>query len=127
MKNDFLISAKYLLNIDTVPKELVANYNLAIKNHNIEFSSYEQKIWERMLKSKFIFGLYDSGFALLKPESHIRKRIFIALAILECNHNFAHYFLNEKSPLKDFLKLTIQLPIAVFKAIIGGTLIYFKL
>ena len=127
MNNDFNITARYLLNINTVPKELIANYNLALKNHSVEFSSYENKIWKRMLKSRFIFGIYDSGFAFVNPESHIRKRIFIALAILECNHHFTHYFLNETSPLKDFMNLTIQIPIAIFKAVIGGFLVYFKL
>lgn len=127
MKDDFMITARYLLNIDSVPKELIANYNLALKHHDVEFSSYEKKVWQRMLKSRFIFSIYDSGFSFVNPQSHIRKRIFIALAILECNPHFTHYFLNETSPLKDFMNLTVQIPTAIFKALIGGILVYFKL
>jgi hypothetical protein len=127
MENDFYYIAKYLLNIDSVSKEAIEDYGNALKNLESSFNNYEEKVWRRMLKNQFLFDLYDSGFSLIKPESPIRKRLFIALAILECQKEYANYFLNKSKVTNDFFKLLILLPLTIFKTFIGSIFVYFKL
>lgn len=125
--SEFNTIANYLLSINDVPDELGIHYKKAILEKSAQLSCYEQKIWKRMLKSKFLFGLYDSGFSLYQPDSNIRKKIFIALAILESNHYYHKYFINQKSLLSDFLQLIYKLPLALLQAVLGVILIRFKL
>ncbi|CAL2091219.1 hypothetical protein [Tenacibaculum sp. 190524A05c] len=127
MSSEFNKIANYLLGIDNVPDALGMHYEKAIQEKNTQLSSYEQKIWNRMLKSKFFFGIYDSGFSLSQPDSNVRKKIFIALAILESNEHYHKYFINEKSLLSDFLQLTYKVPLAIIQAVLGIILIRFKL
>lgn len=127
ISNDFNIIANYLLGVNDVPNELNLYYSEATEKLDTSLNDYEQKVWNKMLKSKFLFGLYDSGLSFLQPESNIRKKIFIALAILESNHHYYRFFINEKSLLNDFLKLVYKIPLAIFQAILGTLLIRFKL
>lgn len=126
-KNEFGIIAKYILGVDNPPIELSKSYQEAIVALNCGLNEYESKVWSKMLKNNFLFGLYDSGFSLLKPESNLKKRIFVGLALLESNSHYYIYFLNERPPLRDVLKLVFRLPYAVIQAVVGGTLVYFKL
>ena len=123
---EFYKISKYLINC--IPDEnLLKNYNEAIIKRKCNLNDYEKKVWKRMMKSNILFGLYDSGFSLIDPYSNIRKRIIIALAILESNNQFHTFFLNEKPLYNDFLKLIYKLPVSILQTLLGAFLVKFKI
>lgn len=125
-KNEFHIISNYLLGVSPA-ESLSVHYEKAIRLKNCKLSKDEEKVWNRMLKNKFLFGLYDSGLSSRKPHSTIRKRILVALAILETSPLYTSYFLNEKPLFIDFLKVIIRVPYAIIQGIIGRFLISSKL
>ncbi len=127
MQQDFMTIAKRLLHVDDVPNELGLHYEQAVHKIDTKLSNYQQKVWNRMLQYPILFHLYDSGFALVKPDALIRRRVFIALAILECNPYYTDYFLSTKVSTWDIIKLLVELPLAVIYGMIGGLLVYFKI
>ena len=126
-KAEFNSIARYILGEGTPPEELSQSYAEALVSLNCDLNAHETKVWSKMLKSNFVFGLYDSGLSWLQPESNIRKRIFIGLAILESNKYYYGYFLNERPLNKDFLKLMYRIPYALIQAFFGALLVRFRL
>ena len=126
-KDEFKSIAKYILGVDNPPEELSKSYENAVGILECDLNTFEERVWSRMLKSNFLFGLYDSGFTLLYPSSNLKKRIFVGLAILETNNHYYSYFLDEGLVIKELFYLFVRIPYAIFQGVVGGLLVYTKI
>ena len=87
--------SRYLVGKDC-PDEIRERYAEAVSKLNSTLSGPEQKTWDKMISSRFYLKLLDSGLAIVNPQSNIRKRIFIMLALLEASPDFTDYFLPQQ-------------------------------
>jgi hypothetical protein len=83
----------YLLGVSPAEKEK-NTYANAMQQLNIPFSSYEQALWNGMLKSKWRMACIDAGLALKDPGNNARRKLFTMLAILEASPAYASDFLS---------------------------------
>ena len=91
------ILSRYLIG-KACSSEIEERYTIAVKKHQAEFDNEEQKAWNRMLASRLYLKLIDSGLAVTNPQSALRKRIFIMLALLEtCPENIEFFLPQERS------------------------------
>src|SRR5437879_5324658 len=68
-------------------------YAKAMTAINIEFDPIDQKLWHIMIQYPFTFKIIDSGLAVIRPNSAIRRKIYTMLAILETSPEYCDYFL----------------------------------
>ncbi|MGZ4048082.1 MAG: hypothetical protein ACXVPU_12025 [Bacteroidia bacterium] len=120
--SDYIFEAEqitnYLLSVPVQENEK-NNYADAMQKLNIQFSEYENALWESMLKSKWRMASIDAGLALKEPNNNVRRKLFIMLAILEASPNYTSYFLSEKYSFFYMFKLISVGIRAVWRAMIG--------
>ncbi|CAN5529501.1 hypothetical protein BH10BAC1_BH10BAC1_02680 [soil metagenome] len=119
--------------IATLEAERISNYLLAIpiqdseKNTyadamqklNIQFSVYEQALWNSMLKSKWKMACIDAGLAFKEPNNNARRKLFTMLAVLEASPNYTKYFLSRNFSFFYLFKVGLVGIRAVVRASIG--------
>jgi hypothetical protein len=128
MKNNleyFLEAEKignYLLNVDVEEREKKI-YTSAMQQLNIQFSNYEQNLWENMMDSRWKMACIDAALALKNPTNNVRRKLFTMLAILETSPNYTSYFLSKKYSFFYLFKIfTVGLR-AIVRTIFGLILI----
>lgn len=105
-------------------EELVKRYVDANIKQGIQLSSEEQELWRKALRGINWMTCIDSGLALVRPKSQIRRKIFVMLAILEASVDYCDDFMPKtRSKFQALLLLAVQGVKAVFFAIIGIFLI----
>lgn len=109
---------KYLLGVSIQDSEK-ATYADAMDKLNIQFSNYEQLLWNSMLKSKWRMACIDAGLALKEPNNNARRKLFTMLAILEASPNYTHYFLSRNFSFFYLFKVGLVGTRAVVRAMIG--------
>jgi hypothetical protein len=70
----------------------------------------DQRLLKLVLTYPFLLGSVDGGLALFKRRSHLRKKLYFLLAILETIPQYAQKFLSQKRPF----------PLAVFQLALFG-------
>ncbi|MEI7669778.1 MAG: hypothetical protein WCJ33_06830, partial [Pseudomonadota bacterium] len=84
-KNNHILEAEqitnYLLSVPVQESEK-NKYADAMEKLNIQFSEYEDALWESMMKSKWRMASIDAGLALKEPNNNARRKLFAMLAIL---------------------------------------------
>lgn len=108
----------YLLGIAVSDSEK-NTYVDAMKKLNIQFSKYEQALWEKMLKSKSNMACIDAALALKEPNNNTRRKLFTMLAILEASPTYTSYFLSRNFSVFYIFKIGLVGIRAVWRAIIG--------
>lgn len=74
-------------------------------------------------RHRWSVGLLDGGFALIKPDAELRRRIYVMFSILECSPAFSSLFLaQQRSPLY-VLHMCFVGARAVLRALFGIVLI----
>ena len=128
MNNNYLTEAtkitNYLLAIPLQNQEQYL-YSDAMDKFQLEITKVEKCILNSMLKSKWRMALLDSALAIKKPQSVIRRKIFIMTAILEASPNYTNYFLPRNFSFAYYFKLAYVGTRALFKILIG--LVYLKI
>lgn len=81
--------------------------------------SFEKRLWDVMLNNRKMFGIFDAGLALVKPDSLIRKKIMIMLAVLEASPLHCHRFLAVPYKLTHLLFIGQKAFFSVLKSIAG--------
>lgn len=94
-------------------------YAEAMQKLNIQFSKYEQALWNNMLKSKWKMACIDAGLALKEPNNNVRRKLFTMLAILEASPNYTDYFLSRNFSFLYLFKIMGIGIRAVVRAMIG--------
>lgn len=121
-KSNYIFEAEqisnYLLNIPIQDSEK-STYADAMQTLNIQFSNYEQMLWNNMLKGKGRMAFIDAGLALKDPDNNVRRKLFTMLAILEASPNYTSCFLSRNFSFLYLFKIAAVGTRAVFRAIIG--------
>jgi hypothetical protein len=112
------ILSNYLIGQDCTD-EMATHYEEAVYKLNAEINQTEWKTWERMLSSKIYLKLVDSGLAITNPQSHLRKRIFIMLAILEASPEFTRYFLPQRRTVFYIVPLGLRAMLSALYLVLG--------
>ena len=89
------ILSKYLVG-KGCSSDMAYRYAGAVNKLNASLSAEEQVRWDKMMSNSFYLKMVDSGLAITNPQSALRKRIFIMLAILEASPDFTESFLPQK-------------------------------
>lgn len=108
----------YLLGIAVNDSEK-NTYADAMQKLNIQFSKYEQALWEKMIKSKSKMACIDAALALKEPNNNTRRKLFTMLAILEASPSYTSYFLSRNFSAFYIIKIGLVGTRAVWRAIIG--------
>ena len=108
----------YLLGIAVQDSEK-NTYADAMQKLNIQFSNYEQALWNSMISSKSKMAFIDAALALKEPNNNARRKLFTMLAILEASPNYTSYFLSRNFSLFYIVKVGLVGMRAVCRAVIG--------
>jgi hypothetical protein len=104
--------------------ELVKRYVDANIKQAIQVGPEEEQLWKNALRGVYWMSCIDSGLALVRPKSQIRRKIFVMLAILEASVDYCDDFLpRTRSKVQVLFLLAVQGVKAVFFATIGLILI----
>ncbi|WP_435354164.1 hypothetical protein [Emticicia sp. SJ17W-69] len=114
--------AKYLGAI-VADERLLEKYIDAIKKLSIILTEEEEKILIKLVKEPFFLPFVDAGWALLKPQSNIRKRILVMSALIETEPNYTNLFLVEKNIAFPRIRLIFRGIAALLKGVLGTVLI----
>ena len=76
-----------------------------------------------MLNNKKMFGVYDAGIALVNPESLIRRKILIMLAILEASPLHCHKFLPAAYKKTRLFLIGAKAFLSIIKSVIGFVIV----
>jgi hypothetical protein len=99
--------------------DIIQRYQEAINKLNAGLNDSEQKTWRKMLNSPFYLKLIDSGLAISNPQSALRKRIFIMLAILEASPNFTESFLPQERSIFYLIPLGFRAGLSALYLVFG--------
>lgn len=108
----------YLFNRDA-KASAISKYREAMEFMNVQLDSKEQKIWKLILQYPFLIHFFDAALAFKNPDSGIRLKIFTMLSILECEPEFAQYFLPKKFHFTYLIRIGITGILSIVKLIIG--------
>lgn len=120
--NEAQILSQYLIG-KNCSDEVAKDFSSAVEKLNIELNDVQQRTYQRMLNSPFLLRSIDSGMALTKSQSLIRKRIFVLLTLLECTKENTEYFLPQKRSPFYFFLIGLRVTKAFLFAAVGLILI----
>ena len=120
--NEAQILSQYLIG-KNCSGEVAENFSSAVEKLNIELNEAQTKTYQQMLNSQFLLRSIDSGMALVKSQSIIRKRIFVLLALLECTKENTAYFLPRERNWSYFFLIGLRVTKAFLYAFLGLILI----
>ncbi|MCW1148828.1 hypothetical protein [Flavobacterium lacisediminis] len=112
------IISKYLLDVSIGDTEM-EKYHLAMEHLKIELAKEEALLWRFMLKSRLVMLFIDSYLSFFLPQSAIRRKLFIMLAILETTPLYAAYFLPKERNLFFLIKILFLGFVSFFYVFIG--------
>lgn len=101
-------------------------YQRAHQTLTFELDAKEKRLLALALNHPFWIGSIDGGLALLKRRSHLRKKLYYLLAILEASPHHAHKFISSESTwIAAIFRLAFFGVRAVFRALTGCLLYVF--
>lgn len=120
-----LVLGRYLVSA-TISETLINRYKLGLQHSAIQADKTTPLV-ATFIKHPMLLPFFDAGLALTLPNSFLRKRIFLMLAILEATPDYAHLFLEKKQGFLGFIKFMLFGFRAVYRAVIGIVLLKFYL
>lgn len=105
------------------PAEIAQHYAEALTKHNAVLSDSQQKTWDKMLASSFYLKLADSGLAITDPQSSLRKRIFIMLALLETSPLYTEFFLPQERSIFYIIPLGFKAALSALYLVSGTIMV----
>ena len=89
------IFSRYLLGID-VPKAARELYVTAITSAATHVSANDKKLLALTVRRPWLTGCVDGGLVFIRPNSEVRRRLYIMLSILETVPELADQFLPKR-------------------------------
>ena len=68
-------------------------YAKAMSTMNIQMDPVDQRLWNMIMHYPFTLRIIDSGLAVIRPNSAVRRKIYTMLALLETSPEYCDYFL----------------------------------
>ena len=115
LPNEAQAISRYLVG-KTCNEEMAGRYQDAVNKLHAIFTPEQEQTWRKMVASRIYMKLMDGGLALASPQSPLRKRIFIMLALLECSPDFTEFFLPQPRSIWYLIPLGFR---AVMSAVYG--------
>ncbi|NWF64626.1 MAG: hypothetical protein HXY38_10000 [Chloroflexi bacterium] len=101
MEKELAVEARvlgsYLIG-ERIDERAVALYVKAHRTIPFVLDEKDQRLLNLLLKHPFLLGSVDGGLALVKRRSHLRKKLYYLLAILETIPRYSKKFLSQKRP-----------------------------
>ncbi|MCW3125431.1 MAG: hypothetical protein JWO03_1089 [Bacteroidetes bacterium] len=116
--NEAQVLSRYLIG-EKCSDQTVYHYTEAVQKMNAVLNESQMKTWRSMLRSLFYLKLIDSGLALTNPQSPLRKRIFIMLALLESSPDHVRYFLPQERSIWYLIPLGFRAGMSALYGIFG--------
>ena len=116
------IVAKYL-GIKHPNPALYQEYNLGIQSLNLILILKEIKVMNRLLKFPFLLPFADGGYALLKPNHSIRKRLLLMSALIETDKKYVDHFIPESNISLAVLRFLYRGSVGMIKGCIGAMML----
>lgn len=91
----------------------------AVTKLDVTLTPNQEKLYRRMLSSKFTLRAVDGGLVFVNRDSVLRKRIFVMLCLLEASTEYTEYFLPQKRNWLHFFYIGIITSWAFFTALLG--------
>lgn len=109
---------RYLLHTNP-SKETVELFNKAMQITVGDADKTDAKLLALIQKRPYVLSCVDAALALIKPNSEVRRRIYVMFSILESSPEYHEHFLPKKhSPLFIFALLAVGVR-AVIRAVVG--------
>ena len=94
-------------------------YEQAMQKLGIPVTGSDERLLGLMLNNPAAIGVIDSGLALVKPQSAIRRKLLVYLAILESLPEYTHLFLPSSAPASHLFYILWVGIRAAFKGVVG--------
>jgi len=112
------IFARYLLQTEPTDSAIKL-YNAAMQANSGDADGSDKKLLSLIVKYPFLLSCVDAGLALLKPNSEVRRRLYVMFSILESTPDYHERFLpKQRSPLFVFVLILVGIR-AVFRTAAG--------
>lgn len=94
-------------------------YAKAMGTMNIQMDPVDQRVWNLIMHYPFTLRIIDSGLAVVRPNSAVRRKIYAMFAILEASPEYCEYFLPRRFGPLYAVNIVLTGARAVLAAIIG--------
>jgi|ERR1035437_2412203 hypothetical protein len=98
-------------------------YKEANEKLKIVLDKKEERILKFILRNRWSVGMIDSGLVFINPKSEVRHKMFIMLAILECQPDYTNLFFTKNQPKTYFFYILWVGIRAFLKAALGVILV----
>jgi hypothetical protein len=115
--------AHYLIGEPPAPAE-IERYRSAVALRGAEpLTERDRRLLERMVRHPWTIGPLDAGLALIDPESPVRFRLCLMLAVLEASPAHCRHFLPAPYPRTALLGLALRMAAATLRAGAGVAMV----
>ena len=94
-------------------------YAKAMSTMNIQMEPVDQRLWNMIMHYPFTLRIIDSGLAVVRPNSAVRRKIYTMLSVLETSPEYCDYFLPQVFGLLYVVKVAFAGARAILAALIG--------
>lgn len=118
------IFTRYLCGQDAT-EAIASRYSQALDATTAFFSHNDQQLLDFIEKHPWSVGSIDGALALVRPNSEVRRRIFLLLALLESSTDYTSYFLPQDRSAWYLLAIFGDGLRAVYRVFIGSVIVAF--
>jgi hypothetical protein len=118
------IFSKYLLG-DVMPPKLKTRYTDIIRASVLSVEGKDYKILQLAIRRPSFISLLDAGCAIVRPQTELRRRLYVCFTILEATPEYAKLFLPQQRSPGYILKIVGSTLRAITKALAGMILLLF--
>ncbi len=122
LKEEALLFGRYILKKQP-DDSCLALYEQAMEKLHISLDKDDEKILHFIRQHPWSVGMFDAGLAFVNPYSQIRRKIFVMLAILETQPQYALLFLPRKRRIFYLAYIFFVGCRAASKAVLGAFLV----
>jgi hypothetical protein len=108
---------------DTPSKKIVTLYEKAMNRTANKVSKSDEKALAFVGKCPWSIGFIDAGLAIVRPQSEVRRRLYVMFSILEATPEYATQFLPQDQPWWYVFVVVWAGIKAVVKALLGVALV----
>jgi hypothetical protein len=115
--------ARHLIGEPPRPEE-ITRWRSAIEGQGAVLANdRDRRLWDLIRRSPWLIGPVDAGLALVEPNSAVRHRLCLMLAVLEASPHYTHRFLSPDSGPLALLALVPRLALAALRSALGLILV----
>lgn len=114
--------AAYLLGREAGGDTLV-RYATAVERLDHPESNADRRLLDRLRRRPALWPLVDAGLALVRPRSHVRRRVVVMLAMLEADPSYADLFLPVERKRSHAFVVGLRMVAAMLRGAIGSVIV----